>query len=154
MLRQPLLLDVAGEPLPGAAGVGATSVGMAVFGALPRPDRLVCGGEGECSRGSQGGHWVGLRRDAAGVRLRVRDPPGLLHPRIVRPEQLSDRARGRRLLHAGHGLVTVNTALMIVVAMHLGGAVARHSAGWAALTGTTVASLAPGRLPQTRARSV
>src|SRR5664279_5181112 len=67
--------------------------------------------------------------------------PGLLHPRILGPEQLIDRARGRRLLHAGHGLVTVNTALMIVVAIHLGGAVTRHGAGWAGLTGATVAVL-------------
>lgn len=39
--------------------------------------------------------------------------PGLLHPRILGPEQLIDRARGNRLLHAGHGLVTINTALVV-----------------------------------------
>jgi len=61
---------------------------------------------------------------------------GLLHPRVLRPEQLIDRARGKRLLHAGHGLVTVNTVLMIVVALHLGGIVTRHGAGWAGLLGT------------------
>lgn len=67
--------------------------------------------------------------------------PGLLRPRVLRPEQLIDRSRGRRLLHAGHGLVTINTALMIVVAVHLGHLVARHSAGWAALIGTGLAVL-------------
>lgn len=67
--------------------------------------------------------------------------PGLLHPRLLRPEQLIDRARGRRLLHAGHGLVTINTALMIVVALHLGGIVTRHGAGWAGLLGTLLAVL-------------
>ena len=67
--------------------------------------------------------------------------PGLLHPRIMRPEQLIDRARGNRLLHAGHALVTVNTALMIVVALHLGDAVTSHGAGWAGLVGTVLAVL-------------
>lgn len=67
--------------------------------------------------------------------------PGLLHPKILSPGQLIDRTRGRRLLHAGHGLVTINTALMIVVAVHLGSVVTRHDAGWAALIGTTLAVL-------------
>lgn len=67
--------------------------------------------------------------------------PGLLRPRVLRPEELIDRARGRPLLHTAHALVTVNTALMIVVALHLGHLVARHGAGWAALTGTWLAVL-------------
>jgi hypothetical protein len=67
--------------------------------------------------------------------------PGLLHPRVLRPEQLIDRARGNRLLHAGHGLVTINTALMIVVALRLGDVVTRHGAAWAGLVGTLLAVL-------------
>jgi hypothetical protein len=67
--------------------------------------------------------------------------PGLLQPRILRPEQLIDRARGERLLHAGHGLVTINTGLMIVVALHLGHLVTRHGAEWAGPVGTTLAVL-------------
>lgn len=67
--------------------------------------------------------------------------PGLFRPQVLGPEQLIDRSRGRPLLHAGHGLVTINTALMIVVAVHLGHLVARHGAGWAALTGTGLAVL-------------
>jgi hypothetical protein len=67
--------------------------------------------------------------------------PGLLHPRILRPEQLIDRARGKRLLHAGHALVTANTVLMIVVALHLGSIVTGHGAGWAGLIGTLLAVL-------------
>ena len=67
--------------------------------------------------------------------------PGLLHPRVLGPEQLIDRARGNRRLHAGHGLVTINTALMIVVALRLGDVVTRHGAGWAALSGTLLALL-------------
>lgn len=67
--------------------------------------------------------------------------PGLLHPKFLSPEKLIDRTRGRRLLHAGHGLVTINTALMIVVAVHLGRVITRHDAGWAALIGTVLAVL-------------
>jgi hypothetical protein len=67
--------------------------------------------------------------------------PGLLRPRVLRPDQLIDRARGNRLLHTGHALVTINTALMIVVALHLGHLVARHGSGWAALVGTGLAVL-------------
>lgn len=67
--------------------------------------------------------------------------PGLLHPKFLSPEQLIDRSRGRRLLHAAHGLVTINTALMIVVAVHLGRVVTRQDAGWAALIGTVLAIL-------------
>ncbi len=67
--------------------------------------------------------------------------PGLLRPRILGPEELIDRAHGNRVLHAGHALVTVNTALMIVVAVHLGRLVTRHGAGWAGLVGTLLAVL-------------
>jgi hypothetical protein len=67
--------------------------------------------------------------------------PGLLRPRVLGPEQLIDRARGNRLLHTGHALVTVNTALMIVVALHLGRIVTEHGAGWAGLIGTVLAVL-------------
>lgn len=67
--------------------------------------------------------------------------PGLLHPQLLRPEQLIDRARGRRLLHAGHGLVTLNTGLMIVVAVYLGNLVTRDGAEWAGLVGAFLAVL-------------
>lgn len=67
--------------------------------------------------------------------------PALLRPRVLGPEQLIDRAWARRLLHAGHAVVTVNTALMIVVALHLGDLAARHGTGWAALVGTGLAVL-------------
>ncbi len=77
---------------------------------------------------------------------------GLLHPHVLRPEQLIDRSRGRRLLHAGHGLVTINTALMVVAA-HLGTVVAPHDAGWAGLVGPCPPSSAPSRWPRTRVPS-
>ena len=65
----------------------------------------------------------------------------MLRPRILSPEELIDRAHGNRVLHTGHALVTVNTALMIVVAVHLGRLVTRHGAGWAGLVGTLLAVL-------------
>ncbi len=65
--------------------------------------------------------------------------PGLLHPHVLSPEQLIDRSRGRRLLHAGHGLVAINTALMVAVAVHLGSEVGQHGASWAGLVGTVLA---------------
>ena len=67
--------------------------------------------------------------------------PGLLRPRVLGPDELIDRARGRRLLHTGHGLVTLNTGVMIVVAVHLGRVVTSHGAGWAGLLGTLLAVL-------------
>jgi len=72
--------------------------------------------------------------------------PGLLRPRVLLPEQLIDRSRGRRLLHAGHGLVTLNTGLMIVVALFLGRVVTTHGAGWAGLVGTLLVSCAVSSL--------
>jgi hypothetical protein len=44
--------------------------------------------------------------------------PNLLNPRFLGPEELILRARGAGLLHAGHALVTLNTALLVVVALH------------------------------------
>lgn len=44
--------------------------------------------------------------------------PGLLKPRLLGPEAIIRRARGRKLLHLGHGLVTLNTALLVVAAFH------------------------------------
>jgi hypothetical protein len=45
--------------------------------------------------------------------------PNLLHPRLlVGPEDLIQRAHGDGLLQFGHALVTLNTALAVVVALH------------------------------------
>jgi hypothetical protein len=43
VVGQPLVFDVAAEPLPGPARIGGPSVGLAVLGPLPRPDRLGLG---------------------------------------------------------------------------------------------------------------
>jgi len=44
--------------------------------------------------------------------------PGLLSPQFLGPEELIIRARNAPLLQFGHALVTLNTALLIVVALH------------------------------------
>ncbi len=43
--------------------------------------------------------------------------PGLLTPRLLGPEELILRARNNSLLQFGHALVTLNTALLVVVAL-------------------------------------
>ncbi|MFN0305128.1 MAG: hypothetical protein ACKVQU_32815, partial [Burkholderiales bacterium] len=44
--------------------------------------------------------------------------PDLLHPRLLGPSELILRARGEGLLQFAHALVTFNTALLVVVALH------------------------------------
>lgn len=44
--------------------------------------------------------------------------PGLLTPHFLGPEELILRARHNSLLQFGHALVTLNTALLVVVAVH------------------------------------
>ena len=44
--------------------------------------------------------------------------PGLLHPHLLGPSQLILRARGDELLQFAHALVTLDTALLVVVALH------------------------------------
>jgi hypothetical protein len=44
--------------------------------------------------------------------------PDLLHPHLLDPAELIVRARGADLLQFAHALVTLNTALLVVVALH------------------------------------
>ena len=44
--------------------------------------------------------------------------PGLLDPHLLDPSELIQRARGAGLLQFAHALVTLNTALLVVVALH------------------------------------
>jgi hypothetical protein len=44
--------------------------------------------------------------------------PDLLSPHFLGPEELILRARNSPFLHFGHALVTLNTALLVVVALH------------------------------------
>lgn len=44
--------------------------------------------------------------------------PGLLNPHLLGPEELILRARNNDLLQFGHALVTLNTALLVAIALH------------------------------------
>lgn len=44
--------------------------------------------------------------------------PRLLRPRLLRPEEIMLRARGQKLLHLGHALVLLDTALLVVASVH------------------------------------
>lgn len=59
--------------------------------------------------------------------------PDLLRPRLMGAEDLILRAHGNALLQFGHVLVTLNTALMVVVTLHFKGLLDRTRAarwGW------------------------
>lgn len=67
--------------------------------------------------------------------------PDLLSPKLLGPEELILRARHAPFLHLGHALVTLNTALLVVVAVHLMSLLDRGSAAWAGFVGGTLAIL-------------
>jgi len=57
--------------------------------------------------------------------------PGLLHPHFLAPDELIARARGADLLQFAHALVTLDTALLIVVAVHFMKVLDHSSSAWA-----------------------
>lgn len=62
--------------------------------------------------------------------------PNLLEPRLLLgPEELIRRARADGLLQFAHALVTVNTAIFVVVALHFMKLLDGTSAAWAGLVG-------------------
>jgi hypothetical protein len=66
--------------------------------------------------------------------------PGLLNPHhLLSPEELILRARNNGLLHFGHALVTLNTALLVVVALHFMKLLDRGSAAWVGFIGGILA---------------
>lgn len=67
--------------------------------------------------------------------------PGLLQPRLLSPPELIMRVRGAGLLHLGHALVTINTALLVVAALHFMKRLERSAAAWAGFVGATLAVL-------------
>ena len=67
--------------------------------------------------------------------------PNLLNPHFLGPEELILRARNAQLLHFGHALVTLNTALLVVVALHFMKTLERTSAAWAGFIGGILAIL-------------
>jgi hypothetical protein len=67
--------------------------------------------------------------------------PDLLHPRLLGPSELILRARSDRLLQFAHALVTLNTALLVVVALHFMKLLERSSDAWAGFLGAALAVL-------------
>jgi hypothetical protein len=67
--------------------------------------------------------------------------PDLFHPRILGPEALILRARGDGLLQFAHVLVTLNTAVLVVLALHFMKILGPTSAAWAGLVGAAMAVL-------------
>jgi Domain of unknown function (DUF4386) len=67
--------------------------------------------------------------------------PGLLNPHLLGPKELILRARNDALLQFGHALVTLNTALLVVIALHFMKLLDRGSAAWAGFVGAVLAVL-------------
>jgi hypothetical protein len=67
--------------------------------------------------------------------------PGLLHPHLLAPEGLILRAHNAGLLQFGHVLVTLNTVLLVVVAVHFTKLLERTAWAWAGLVGGAVGVL-------------
>lgn len=67
--------------------------------------------------------------------------PDLLQPRLLGPEEIILRAHGNGLLQFGHVLVTLSTALLIVVALHFMKLLEHSTSAWAGFVGASVAIL-------------
>jgi hypothetical protein len=67
--------------------------------------------------------------------------PGLLRPHLLSPKELILRAHGNKLLQFGHVLVTLSTALLIVVALHFMKLLDHSSGEWAGYIGAVTAIL-------------
>lgn len=66
--------------------------------------------------------------------------PHLLAPRLaLGPQELIQRAHGNGVLQAAHALVTVNTALLVVIAVHFMKRLEGTRAAWAGLVGAACA---------------
>jgi hypothetical protein len=67
--------------------------------------------------------------------------PRLLRPRLLQPEAIMLRARGRKRLQMGHGLVLLNTALLVVAAFHFMKILSGSRGEWAGFIGAILAVL-------------
>jgi len=67
--------------------------------------------------------------------------PGLLNPRLLGPEDLILRAHQNGMLQFAHVLVTLSTALLVVIALHFEKLLDSSSAAWAGMIGAAVAIL-------------
>ncbi len=67
--------------------------------------------------------------------------PRLLRPRLLRPEAIMLRARGNKRLQIGHGLVLLDTALLVVAAFHFMKILSGSRGEWAGFIGAVLAVL-------------
>lgn len=67
--------------------------------------------------------------------------PRLLRPRLLRPDELMLRARGRKRLQFAHALVLLNTSLLIVAAIHFMRILSSGRGAWAGFAGVIPAVL-------------
>ena len=67
--------------------------------------------------------------------------PGLLNPHLLNPKELILRAHHNELLQFGHVLVMLNTALLIVVALHFMKLLDGSSVSWIGFIGGALAIL-------------
>jgi hypothetical protein len=67
--------------------------------------------------------------------------PGLLNPHLLGPKELILRAHNNALLQFGHALVTLNTALLVVIALYFRKLLDRDSTAWAGSVGALLAVL-------------
>jgi hypothetical protein len=65
--------------------------------------------------------------------------PDLLNPHFLGPEELILRAHRARVLHFGHALVTLDTALLVVVALHFMTTLEGTTVAWPAFIGGSLA---------------
>lgn len=65
--------------------------------------------------------------------------PNILNFHFLSPEELILRARGNDLLHLGHALVTLNTGLLVVAALHFMKLLDKSSTAWAGYIGAILA---------------
>ncbi len=67
--------------------------------------------------------------------------PGLLKPRLLNPEGIILRARRAKILHFGHVLVLLSTALLVTMAIQWMNVLSQTSAAWAGVAGGALAIL-------------
>lgn len=67
--------------------------------------------------------------------------PGVRKPRLLNPKELILRAHGNKLLQFGHVLVTLSTALLVVIALQFMNLLEHTSGDWAGFIGAVIAIL-------------
>jgi hypothetical protein len=77
----------------------------------------------------------------ADVRLRARRSPWLARPAHPQPGGTDSQGAPERLAAVAHVLVTLNTAVLVVLALHFMKLLDRTSARWAGLVGASLAIL-------------